>query len=396
MNDSQCVAFLQWALPQLGMRWAGYRKVRRQVCNRARRRANELWLSDLDGYRMYLEAHPEEWALLDSLTSITISRFYRDNGTFDFLTREVLPALAIQAREGGRDTLEVWSAGCASGEEPYTLAIIWELELAARFPALAIRILATDVHPAMLDRAPPACFSPGSLRELPEPWRTEAFEVQGQLYCVRAPYKQGVTVAHVRTDPPDGFFDLIMCRNLVFTYFEPALQRTIGTQLASSLRPAGTLVLGAHERLPVGLRGFELSDGGRKVYRPSAHTPRDLIGVSLRDSPRLCSRDRLDGLRHPGAVRERAQQSQSLVHWHAELTAVIRKAQAGGAARPVDVQADFARLDSQQLAPQSLSPLRRVVGWSARYRIRRHVSMIVPHTRARIGRRCGHPPGLTT
>jgi chemotaxis methyl-accepting protein methylase len=84
MSDSQCVAFLKWALPRLGMRWAGYRKVRRQVCNRARRRASELGLSDLNAYRRYLEAHPGEWAVLDSLTPITISRFYRDHGTFDY------------------------------------------------------------------------------------------------------------------------------------------------------------------------------------------------------------------------------------------------------------------------------------------------------------------------
>ena len=76
--------------------------------------------------------------MLDSLTPITISRLYRDHGTFDFLAREVLLALATQPREGGRSTLEVWSAGCASGEEPYTLVIIWELELITRRPASAM------------------------------------------------------------------------------------------------------------------------------------------------------------------------------------------------------------------------------------------------------------------
>jgi chemotaxis protein methyltransferase CheR len=134
MNDSQCIDFLQWALPRLGMRWAGFRKVRRQVCNRARRRASELGLPDLAAYRAYLERHPDEWALLDQLTPITISRFYRDRGTFEFVAQEVLPALAAQASERSSDRLEVWSAGCASAEEPYTVAILWEQELADRFP----------------------------------------------------------------------------------------------------------------------------------------------------------------------------------------------------------------------------------------------------------------------
>jgi chemotaxis protein methyltransferase CheR len=80
MSDSQCVVFLQWALPRLRVRWAGFRKVRRQVCRRVWRRARELGLADLVAYRAYLEEHPEEWALLDSMARITISRFYRDRG----------------------------------------------------------------------------------------------------------------------------------------------------------------------------------------------------------------------------------------------------------------------------------------------------------------------------
>jgi chemotaxis protein methyltransferase CheR len=269
MNDSQCVHFLQWALPQLGMRWAGYRKVRRQVCNRARRRASELGLSDLNAYRTYLEAHPEEWSVLDGLAPITISRFYRDRGTFEFLTREVLPALAAQASARGSHTLAVWSAGCASGEEAYTLAIIWELELAARFPTLAISMLATDVHPIMLDRARRACFGAGSLRELPERWLAVAFVRQDGRYRLHDRFKQAVTVVphDIRTDSPDGPFDLIMCRNLAFTYFDVELQLEIGTSLADSLYPGGALIVGAHELLPGGLRVFEPWERGQGVYR---------------------------------------------------------------------------------------------------------------------------------
>jgi len=163
MNDSQCIQFLQWALPRLGMRWAGFRKVRRQVCNRARRRASELGLSDLSTYRTYLEAHPEEWTVLDGLTPITISRFYRDRGTFEFLAHEVVPTLSSQASARNSNTLYVWSAGCASGEEPYTLAIIWELELAHRFPphsfASSPPTCTPRCSPALVARAIPQAAS---------------------------------------------------------------------------------------------------------------------------------------------------------------------------------------------------------------------------------------------
>jgi chemotaxis protein methyltransferase CheR len=275
MNDAQCVQFLQWALPHLGMRWAGYRKVRRQVCNRARRRAGDLGLPDLNAYRTYLDAHPEEWGVLDGLTPITISRFYRDRGTFELLAHDVLPALAAQALGRGRDTLEVWSAGCASGEEPYTLAIIWELELAAQFPELTMRILATDIHPAMLARTRRACFTAGSLRELPEPWRAAAFVREDAFYCLRDPYRQAVTVTShdIRSGPPDGPFDLILCRNLVFTYFDEDVQHETAVWLVNALRPGGALVLGAHEQLPEELLGVEPWDADRGVYRRVSALP---------------------------------------------------------------------------------------------------------------------------
>ncbi len=98
MNDEECVRFLQWALPKLHLRWAGFRKVRRQVCKRIDRRLSELELTDTDAYRLYLESHPIEWESLDSFTRITISRFYRDRYVFDFLKRETLPALASLAQ----------------------------------------------------------------------------------------------------------------------------------------------------------------------------------------------------------------------------------------------------------------------------------------------------------
>ena len=142
-----CVAFLQWALPRLGRRWAGYRKVRRQVCRRVRRRLEELGLDGFEAYRVRLEQDAGEWEVLDGLTNVTISRFFRDRGVFEFLREQVL-----------RPGMRVWSAGCASGEEPYTLALLCD----------GLDILATDVDPAMLRRAEAARYPPSALRELPD------------------------------------------------------------------------------------------------------------------------------------------------------------------------------------------------------------------------------------
>ena len=78
MKDDRCVGFLQWLLPQLHMRWQGFRKVRTQVCKRIQRRISELELTDVDAYRQYLLTHADEWRILDHSCRVTVSRFYRD------------------------------------------------------------------------------------------------------------------------------------------------------------------------------------------------------------------------------------------------------------------------------------------------------------------------------
>lgn len=114
MKDSDCVSFLQWALPRLGFRWPGFRKVRRQVCKRIDRRIGKLKLPGPAAYREYLEQVASEWDVLDQFCRISISRFYRDRRVFDHLRDTVLPELADAAMASGESVLRCWSAGCAS------------------------------------------------------------------------------------------------------------------------------------------------------------------------------------------------------------------------------------------------------------------------------------------
>jgi len=123
MRNRDCVAFLKWCLPRLGLRRSGYRKVRGTVCKRLAPRLRALGLPDLDAYRARLAAEQAEWAVLDGLCRIPISRFWRDRAVFDHLAVDVLPALAAAAADSGRTEVRVWSAGCASGEEPYSLRL---------------------------------------------------------------------------------------------------------------------------------------------------------------------------------------------------------------------------------------------------------------------------------
>ena len=274
VRDEDCVRFLQWALPRLNMRWIGFRKPRRQVCRRLARRLDALSLADLAAYRRHLEDHPDEWRVLDGLCRVTITRFRRDHSTWDRLIAEVLPELVRQARARGADRLRAWSCGCASGEEAATLSLCWHLGLGA---PMALEVVGTDIDPVVLERAERGCYPSGALRELAEGWRAAAFEDRGEppdRWCLRAPYRAPLSFhrGDVREGAPEGRFDLVLCRNLAFTYFDVPLQHRVLGRLVAALWPGGALVTGRSEQLPPGhgLDGWAPREG---IYRAASRAP---------------------------------------------------------------------------------------------------------------------------
>jgi chemotaxis protein methyltransferase CheR len=275
MRDEDCAELLKWLLPSLDLRWEGFRRVYGQVCKRFSRRLDELGLHSTAEYRQYLATHPQEWDVADSLCIITISRFYRDKGVFEYLATTVLPRVGARALETGRQALRIWSAGCGSGEEPYTLALVWELEVRERLPGLELEILATDIDDELLRRAAEGRYPSGCLRELPEHWRAAAFETTSTGYRLRDLYRARVTFRRhdLRDAPPPGPFDVVLCRNLAFTYFEHGLQLATARRLHEVMAPGGALVLGRHERLPPEATEFVAWSAGQRIYARPLHAP---------------------------------------------------------------------------------------------------------------------------
>lgn len=269
MKDCDCVEILQWALPCLQMRWPGFRKVRRQVCKRISRRLHALGLTTVDAYRCYLVDHPEEWGVLDSCCNITISRFYRDRRVFDFLGDEVLPGLVQQTYERTDRTVHIWSAGCGAGEEAYSLVLVWDQRIRPTRPSVGLHILATDRDEHSLQRAALACYTKGSLRDLPAAWWHKAFTRHNATWCLRPRYCNPVEFAcqDLRKEMPPGPFDLILCRNLVFTYFNPEIQQQVLDGFRQRLSPGGALVIGAHEQLPAAVPELTAWSASHRIYR---------------------------------------------------------------------------------------------------------------------------------
>lgn len=247
---------------RLGLRPEGYRRVRGTVEKRVRRRVRELGLASFADYAAYLDAYPGEWAWVGPRCRITISRFARDRAVYERLARVYLPACAAAARARGADTLRVWSAGTASGEEAHGVAVAWELELAAQNPRLRLEVLGTDADPVVLARAVRAVYPGGSLRELPEEYRRRAFVPCAGEWVLLDRFRERVRFlrADLRRGCPSGPFDLVLCRNLAFTYFADAVQRQVAAALAAALVPGGVLVVGVNETLPHGFPELEAAE----------------------------------------------------------------------------------------------------------------------------------------
>jgi chemotaxis methyl-accepting protein methylase len=204
--------------------------------------------------------------LLDALT-INVTKFYRNPETWEALAPHL--AELWRGRAGG---VRVWSAGCASGEEPYTLAVLLaETARQAREDALLgrARIDATDLDRVSLERTRAAEFTAASLSDTPAALVRRYFSPDAR----HQPLPLLQQLVHVRRHdltqdpPPAAPYDLIVCRNVVI-YFDRPIQERIFTTFADALTPGGVLVLGKVETLFGAARErFELLDARERVYR---------------------------------------------------------------------------------------------------------------------------------
>jgi len=253
MHDQACIDFLQWCLPRLGYRWRGFRKVRRQVCRRVQKRMQALELCNIEAYKHRLETYPEEWHFLDGCCDISVTHFYRDKQIFERIGQQLFPCLIEQAFMTGTNHLRCWSLGCCSGEEPYSLRLIWNIgvEPTLSFPC-SLEIIATDRNPDFLQRACNARYGASSIKDLPPNYIAQGFSREGNQYRLKPAVVSDVVFSRqdIRHTQPEGPFDLICCRNLVFTYFSSELQQRVLKKIYGELRHGGFLIIGAHESLP--------------------------------------------------------------------------------------------------------------------------------------------------
>jgi chemotaxis methyl-accepting protein methylase len=240
-------AFLQQACPPRDLAWRKYRRrsARRHVDERMR----SLGLPSYAAYLDRLRVDPIEADALADLMHVTVSRFLRDRQRWPPLAQRVVPELIRRHRPNG--ALRAWSVGCCNGEEPYSLAIMWLEHVLPHWPEARLTILATDIDEEALERARHGLYAAESLRELSPDLREHWFARHGGMWLVDERVRSLVAFerSNLMTDSPPPDMDLILCRYLVFTYYEGRRRRLAVERLAQALRPSGALMIGAKERL---------------------------------------------------------------------------------------------------------------------------------------------------
>ena len=239
-------------------------------------------VEDADGYLRLLrsDAGDEELRALLPLVTVGKTSFFRDDRQFRAL-HALLPDLLARPRAGGR-RVSIWSAGCATGEEPYSIAM--SAAAAGADPA-QLEILATDVNPEAVAAAARGSYDARRAREIPPEWRERYFDAEGDHWRVRPSLRQLITairphnlVSSVFPSPETGGWDVVFCRNVII-YFDTPTTQAVLQQFHDALAPGGYLFLGYSESLFRLFEGFELTEVAgaflyRRPERPLRSTPR--------------------------------------------------------------------------------------------------------------------------
>jgi len=187
------------------------------------------------------------------LLTVSISRFFRDRQLWQDLQQKIFPELV----QSENKEIRIWSAGCACGEEVYTIKIIWERMQSSRIPLPLLRITATDHNPLYIEKARDGRYSSSSLKDVPDYLRSIYFvPVKGaKRYSIQPFLKDNIiwqTTDFIYSAPGSGYH-VIFLRNNLLTYYREHLQKIAFIKIIDSLANNGFLIIGAHESLPIQL-----------------------------------------------------------------------------------------------------------------------------------------------
>lgn len=241
----------------------------RYVERRLAARLRAVGISTYTRYARYLDEHPEEFAkLLDTLT-INVTEFFRDRPVYDSFERRVVPDLLADKARRRQRMIRAWSAGCSTGEEPYSIVMTLLKVMGEDASQYLLSVLGTDIDENALTKARIAEYPIDRLSGIPTSYQEKYIDKSVDRFRIRPEVTKHVRFKYLNLfdGEPINVVDIIFCRN-VFIYFTREQQEKVMARFWSTLHRGGYLVLGRSEKLAAGVTDrLELVDGGLRIYR---------------------------------------------------------------------------------------------------------------------------------
>lgn len=236
------------------------------ILRRIERRLKINQIESLDSYVLYLQQSPTEYKTLMKEFLISVTNFFRDHEAFAAIKGIALPTIFENKHPG--EQIRIWVAGCATGEEVYSLAILCQEYMQRNEDYRNIKLFATDIDRDALEYASQGIYPENIAADVSPDRLQNYFKRKGNTYEVTQKLRNMIVFAHhnLIQDPPFSKIDLISCRNLLI-YLKPVLQKKVFNSFRFSLHPAGFLFLGNSETIGDFSDVFSLPDNRWKIYR---------------------------------------------------------------------------------------------------------------------------------
>jgi two-component system CheB/CheR fusion protein len=245
-TDESFEALLRYLRDSRGFDFTGYKRT--SLMRRVRHRMDQAGYTSFEDYLDVLQASSDEFASLFNTILINVTSFFRDQDAWEFVSTEVIPR--VLAERGPGDPIRVWSAGCASGQEAYTLAMLLAEALGPEAFRQRVKIYATDVDEDALAEARGAAYDAKAVESVPSDLLPRYFEKVNGRYIFHKDLRRGVIFGRndLVKDAPISRVDLLVCRNTLM-YLNAETQRNVLGRLDFALAPQGALFLGHAEML---------------------------------------------------------------------------------------------------------------------------------------------------
>ena len=244
--DESFEALLRFMRDTRGFDFTGYKRA--SLMRRVRHRMDQVGHTTFDGYLDSLQASSDEFAALFNTILINVTTFFRDPDAWDYLRTDAIPAML--AARAPHDPIRIWSAGCASGQEPYSLAMLLAEELGVDAYRQRVKIYATDVDEDALSQARAASYDAKAVETVPPEYLDKYFDRHNAHFDVTKDIRRAVIFGRndLVKDAPISRVDLLACRNTLM-YMNGDTQRTVLNRLHFALAPRGVLFLGHAEMM---------------------------------------------------------------------------------------------------------------------------------------------------